>query len=89
MKIGIVILSLVATINSVLIKNRLYSLYSNNADRLRFNETKEIRFKEKISNNEVIIRQGWLKYLELSEDDNIKTAQFKKNPQNNNVNNLR
>ena len=53
MKIGIVILSLVATINSVLIKNRLYSLYSNNADRLRFNETKEIRFKEKISNNEV------------------------------------
>ena len=84
MKIGIVILSLVATINSVLIKNRLYSLYSNNADRLRFNETKEIRFKEKISNNEVIIRQGWLKYLELSEDDNIKTAQFKKNPQNNN-----
>ena len=51
MKIGIVILSLVATINSVLIKNRLYSLYSNNSDRLRFNETKEIRFKEKISNN--------------------------------------
>ena len=89
MKIGIALLCLLATINSVLIKNRLYSVLNDNKEeQMKFNEKKEIRFIEK-SNNEVIIRQGWLKYLEINEDDNIKNARFRKNPLYNNQHNIR
>ena len=65
------------------IQNRLFSIFKFTAqDKFKsFKEHREeMSFKETSNySNDKILQQGWLKYLELNEDDQVSTTQFKKN----------